>query len=66
VSEFKSATTDFKALRDRRKDLFGEPWHAAIGVENTPKREDARYGPWLTAQAEEIRRQQALDPASGY
>jgi len=42
VSAFKSATTDFKALRDRRKDLFGEPWHAETAVANRTKRERPR------------------------
>ena len=50
MSVLKSATTDFQALRDRRKDLFGESWHGPeTGTENgadTTEREGPRT-PWM-------------------
>jgi hypothetical protein len=40
MSEFRSATTDFTALRKRKEELFGEPWDGTKnGIDTTPREE---------------------------
>jgi hypothetical protein len=42
MSAFKSATTDYEAIRERRKDLFGEPQSYTEKISlDAPKPEEA-------------------------